>query len=201
MPLALPDPYIGGDFAEDLTDVSDEEFRKKMKERFDSLQRNLDKLAKQFPLTAVSNLPQTPQARVTNTTGQSFGTGASTVPFNSTRWDLGTATAQFDDANNRLVCREAGLYVVYGHLAVDGTTFQLSLRVNGTTTIARSDGSYAGWFEGTSTTTSSCGSTTSPAAHARKPPRRTLRTCASWLGLGFHPKGPLWLNEDSSHTD
>jgi hypothetical protein len=152
MPLALPDPYIGGDFAEDLTDVSDEEFRKKMKERFDSLQRNLDKLAKQFPLTAVSNLPQTPQARVTNTTGQSFGTGASTVPFNSTRWDLGTATAQFDDANNRLVCREAGLYVVYGHLAVDGTTFQLSLRVNGTTTIARSDGSYAGWFEGTVST-------------------------------------------------
>ena len=51
MSLALPDPYIGGDFAEDLTDLPEVEFRKKMKERFDSLQRNFDKLAQQFPVS------------------------------------------------------------------------------------------------------------------------------------------------------
>lgn len=108
----------------------------------DEVMANFDEI-----VTAVNDLDAVvaPQARVHSTLAIAIADSTLTaLPFNSERWDIGTATEQHSNTVNpsRLTCKVAGLYHIGASLrwmAAGGGRRDATFYLNGTTPIATVD--------------------------------------------------------------
>lgn len=115
-----------------------------------------DLIAATVTAKTLTDLEQRPQAQVSKNATQSVADNTSVkVAFNVTDWDryyVG-GTAHFDDANDRLIAREKGLYYCWTFISWGGSATgyrELFFKKNGSVTIglvrqAASLGTYAVW--------------------------------------------------------
>lgn len=121
MALPLPDPTVGGRAAKSLVGLSESERVQELERRLESIQRNFDKLAAQYPAGIGEQYqPQVPQARVSVgsiaandvtssvTLALTFDTVEYELPADVDQWASGTP--------KRLTCVVPGLYDIDAYI-------------------------------------------------------------------------------------
>jgi hypothetical protein len=141
--MQLPHNDIG---TNDLTRLDERTRIAELERQLRMVKRNFEHLAQQFPV-ATQNIDTMPQARIYRNAALSHSSTGNfqQVSLDGETLDEGTDTAQYDAANNQLVCRVAGLYSVLGavRFSANATGRRIgALRVaSGVTTLLESEAS------------------------------------------------------------